>query len=35
MEPAADTSTEKAAAIMKSEMDRLGKLIEAAGIRPE
>jgi tripartite-type tricarboxylate transporter receptor subunit TctC len=35
MEPATDAATDKAAAMIQSEHDRLGKMIQAAGIRPE
>jgi tripartite-type tricarboxylate transporter receptor subunit TctC len=35
MNPATDTTPERAAAIMKSDAERLGKLIEASGIKPQ
>jgi tripartite-type tricarboxylate transporter receptor subunit TctC len=35
MNPASDTTPERAAAIMKSDAERLGKLIEASGIKPQ
>jgi tripartite-type tricarboxylate transporter receptor subunit TctC len=35
MEPASDTSTATAGKTIRSEMDRLGKLADAAGIKPE
>jgi tripartite-type tricarboxylate transporter receptor subunit TctC len=35
MNPASDTTPERAAAIMKSDAERLGKLIEASGITPQ
>jgi len=35
MEPASDTSTATATATIKSEMNRLGKLADVAGIKPE